>query len=114
MEESKKKDLICGVVFNQKEIQRLRKLYRLFSNKDIAKMLEKIKSSDNKLMVKDIWNDPKIKIGQSLTSIYLSRLKSFGIVNATRAGRNQFYSVNLEKLEDANSLLAEFNRKFPK
>lgn len=111
--EVKKKDQICGIPFSSKEISRFRNLYRILLNKDIIKMLEKIKSSD-KLMVKDIWNDPKIKVGQSLTSIYLSRLKSFGLVKATKVGRNQFYSVNLEKLQEANSLLAEFNRKFPK
>ena len=53
----------------------------------------------------------KLDLDQSATSQHLARLRAVGLVNTKKLGKEVYYSVNYERLEELNLLIAQMVKK---
>ena len=92
---------------NSNHLTKAKLTIQILTNKkcqEVVGILELLK--DCEMDVKSI--EYQLKITQSETSQRLARLRSIGLVNTNRVGKNIYYSLNTEKVTYFENLLKQF------
>lgn len=78
-------------------IRKSRTIFRAI-NHPLRKRIVELIHSEQQMIVTDLYH--KLRIEQPVASLHLAILRQAGIVNATRAGKRVYYSVEYKRLED--------------
>lgn len=89
---------------NQSNVSKAKKTIQILSNKKCQEVVELLKSCEMDVSGIQL----QLGVSQSETSQRLARLRSIGLVNTTRAGKNIYYSLNTEKVTYFENLLKQF------
>lgn len=89
---------------NSTHLSKTKLTIQILTNKKCQEVVELLKGYQ--MDVKTI--EHNLKISQSETSQRLARLRSIGLVNTNRVGKNIYYSLNKERYEFLENLLILF------
>lgn len=92
--------------FYFEELKQIKDLFNLFRHKKVQKILTIIeKAGPDGVSVMDIWQSKTLNTGQSLTSIYLKKLRDHKLVGFRKSGRSKFYTINSERIKELRVIL---------
>lgn len=90
---------------NQSNLSKAKKTIQILSNKKCQEVVEMLTKYPNSCVGKIEY---VLDLTQSETSQRLARLRSVGLVNTNRVGKNIYYSLNEEKVTYFENLLKQF------
>ena len=97
--------------FNQQELDTASELLRAISHKLRLAILEFV-DQKKVINVNKIYNT--LKLEQSITSQHLKILRDVDLVETKREGKFIYYSINYDKVQQANEAIRDFAEKVEK
>jgi DNA-binding transcriptional ArsR family regulator len=95
---------------NSTQLSKTKLTIQILTNKKCQDVVELLESAIfmNSRIISVSMLEKELRISQSETSQRLARLRSIGLVNTNRVGKNIYYSLNTEKVTYFENILKQF------
>lgn len=94
-----------GVILNPESTKSVMLQVRLLANETVQDIIKYIRSK-KETNVSSIYGD--LNLVQSITSMLLGKMRSFGMVSTRREGKQIFYSIEEDYFTKVNELIEEW------